>query len=62
MDAAKHFATLQARAALAQVALVQTTDDHERPLYVASRWALCKSFSQLADVEIWLDRVTGVRA
>ena len=55
----KHFATLQARAALEQVVLLQTTNDHEQPLYVASRWAMCKAFGSLDEVEVWLARVTG---
>ena len=55
----KRFATLQARAALAQVVLMQTTDDHDQPLYVASRWAMCKAFGSLDEVETWLARVTG---
>lgn len=55
----KRFANLQATCAfLHGIALVRTTDDRERPLFVASRAELCKSFSSLGDVEQWLDRVT----
>ncbi len=53
-DTRKRFSTLQARAALMQVALVQTTNDREQPLFVVSRWALTKSFSSLDEVEAWL--------
>lgn len=59
---AKHFATLQARAALHGITLIQSTDDRDRPLYVASRWALTRDFDSLLAVSQWLDRVTGVPA
>lgn len=53
----KRIASATARAALAGVVLAQTTDDHERPLFIAARAELCKSFQSVDDVEAWLDRV-----
>lgn len=54
---AKRQATAQARAALAGITLHVLTGDDGRPEYIATRWAMTKSFSDLADVERWLDRV-----
>jgi hypothetical protein len=56
---AKRLATLKARCALVGIALVESTDDHDRPVYVVSRWAMCKQLDSLAAVEQWLLRVTG---
>lgn len=53
----KRFATLQARAALASVAAILTEGDDGRPQIIVSRWALCRSFTSLDDLEDWLDRV-----
>lgn len=58
-EAAKHLATLKARCALAGVALTESTDDHGRPVFVASRWALTRQFESLNDLDQWVDRVTG---
>lgn len=60
--AQKTFATLQARAALAGVTLYDIDGDFGTPVYVCSRWALTKSFDDLAAVEAWLDRVDGTNA
>lgn len=59
---AKRQATAQARAALAGIKLHILTGDSGLPEYVATRWALTKSFSDIADVERWLDMVTGKAA
>jgi hypothetical protein len=56
---AKRLATLKARCALEGVALVESTDDHDRPVFVVSRWAMCKQLDSLSAVEQWLMRVTG---
>jgi hypothetical protein len=56
----KRVATVQARCALTGVALTITTDDRERPLYVASRDEMCKSFLGLEEVEAWLERTAEV--
>lgn len=58
---AKRPATAQARAALAGIALHILTGDDGRPEYVATKWALTKAFTDIADVELWLDRV-GARS
>lgn len=58
----KAFATLQARAALAGVALHRLEDDRGRDVFIVSRWALTRQFDDIAAVEAWLDRVTGQRA
>lgn len=55
----KHFATQQARAALAGVTLHQLEGDFGLPIYVATRWAMTKQLESLDEVEHWLDRVTG---
>ena len=58
----KRVATAQARAALAGVVLHDIEGDDGRPLYIASRWALTRSFSEIEDVERWLDHVCGKTA
>ena len=54
---ADRFATVQARAALAGIVLAATEDDHGRPLFVASRWAMTKAFCSLDEVEAWMDDI-----
>ena len=58
----KQFATLQARCALAEVALHQLENDHGQKVYVVSRWALTHELQDLDAVASWLDRVTGVKS
>lgn len=58
---AKKLATATARAALAGITLQVIEGDDGRPEMVASRWALSKRFNDLADVERWLDQVTGAK-
>jgi hypothetical protein len=58
----KRFATLQARAALAGVALAAIEDDAGRPAYVMTRWALTRQLDSLDAVERWLDQLTGAAA
>ena len=55
----KRVATAQARAALAGVVLHDIEGDDGRRVYIASRWALTRSFAEIEDVERWLDRVCG---
>lgn len=55
----KRESTLKARCALAGVALVASTDDHDRRVYVVSRWAMCKQLGSLDEVEQWIARVGG---
>lgn len=53
----KRLATLKARACLAGVRLYEIEGDNGRPLYVATRWALTRSFEDLDAVSRWLDTV-----
>jgi len=55
----KRFLTLQARAALAGVMLIASTNDNGAPVYIASRWALCRELPDLDAAEHWLGMVTG---
>lgn len=55
----KLFNTLQARAALKEIALHALEADNGRTVYIATRWALTKQLDSLEEVEAWLDRVTG---
>lgn len=59
---AKAEATLIARAALAGVVVVRIEADDGRPQWIASRWALTRSFDNLDQLGAWLDRVTGTPA
>ena len=61
-DVRKTLATLRARAALVGVALVPSTDDHDRPVYIASRWGLTRQLDSLEEVEVFLKRVGGPKA
>ena len=58
----KQFATLQARCALAEVALHQLENAHGSTVYIVSRWALTHELQDLDAVASWLDRVTGVKS
>lgn len=51
--------TIRARCALAGITLHVTEDDLGKPLFIASRWAMTRSFSSAEEVEAWLARVTG---
>ena len=53
----KRLATARARAALRGIALHALDDDRGRTLLVASVDGLTRSFSDLAEVEAWLDQV-----
>lgn len=58
----KLFSTLQARAALAGVALSRMQDDRGNEVFIASKWALTKQLSTLAEVEHLLVRIGGQHA
>ena len=58
----KQFATLQARCALAEVALHQLENDHGQKVYIVSRWALTHELPDLDGVTSWLDRVFGLKS
>ena len=62
MSTDKQFATLQARCALAEVALHQLENDHGNAVYIVSRWALTRELQDLDAVASWLDRETGVKS
>lgn len=55
----KRLATLIARAALAGVVLHHTEGDFVPDIFIVSRWALTREFTDLDAVEHWLDLVTG---
>lgn len=55
----KREATAQARAALAGITLHITTADDGRREFIATRWSLTRSFSDIGEVEGWLRAVTG---
>lgn len=59
--ARKRVATAQARAALRGMTLCCIEGDDGRPLFIASFHALTRSFTDLAEVEAWLERVDSRR-
>lgn len=59
---AKRLATLIARAALVGVIVHRSESDFGGEEFIASRWALTKSFNTLDALEAWLNRVTGKTA
>lgn len=58
----KAIVTLQARAALLGIALVPSTDDHDRPVFIASQWGMTRQLDTVEDVEAFLKRVGGSKA
>lgn len=58
----KAFATLQARAALAGVALSRLDDDRGLPMFVASKWALTRQLASLEEVASFLAKIGGDHA
>lgn len=58
----KTWATLQARAALVEVSLVRSTDDRDRPIFIASKWALTTRLDSVEAVETFLRRIGGPAA
>ena len=57
--ARKPWLNLQARYLLQKFHASLLDGDDGKPLLVVSRWALCKSFTDLAVAEAWLKRVGG---
>lgn len=60
----KRLATAKARACLAGIQLHDLEGDDGQPMFVVSRWNLTRwnltrCFSELSEVESWLDFVTG---
>lgn len=58
----KRASTAKARAAMLGIVVHVLQGDDGRPEWIATRWALTKSFRDLAEFEGWLDRVDGRRA
>lgn len=58
----KQFATLQARAALRGIVLVESHTERGAIEYIASLHSMTKAFSSLAEVDSWLLMVEGRRA
>lgn len=58
-EQAKRLCTLIARAALVGVTVHRIESDFGGEEFIASKWALCKSFSTMDALEAWLDRVVG---
>ncbi len=59
MTAPKPWTTAQARATLAGFRAALIDDDHGQPMLVVCRWNLTRSFSDLAEFDVWLTRATG---
>ena len=55
----KQLDTLRARCALAGIALHVSHDDRCHVMFIASLWAMTRSFSSLEEVKQWLVTVTG---
>ena len=55
-------ATLKARAALVGVVLHVIDDDRGSPLFVASKWAMTRQMTSVAEVEFFLRGIGGPNA
>lgn len=62
MSQQKLFATLQARAALRGIVLVESHTETGSVEWIASKHAMTKAFSSLAEVDSWMLMVEGRRA
>lgn len=58
-DDAKRLATLVARAAMAGVTVHRIESDFGGEEFIATKWALTKSFSSMDALQAWMDRVSG---
>lgn len=58
-DPAKRLSTLVARAALVGVIVHRIESDFGGEEFIATKWALTKSFSSMDALEAWLDKVIG---
>jgi hypothetical protein len=58
----KRLSTAIARAALAGVVLHHIEGDFVPHVFLATKWALTREFTDLDAVERWLDLVTGKKA
>lgn len=57
---AKRFATLAARAALTGATLHRIDADDGSPCFVLTKWHLTRPLGTLADVEVWLENLSGM--
>lgn len=62
VDDGKRWATLQARCALAGLAVTRSQDDAGRTVYIASKWALTRQCADLDEVEQLLRTIGGPSA
>lgn len=60
--AAKRLSTAIARAALVGVIVHRIEGDFLPEVFIATKWALTREFTDLSALEAWLDRVTGKTA
>ena len=58
----KRLATLTARAALAGITMHHIEGDFVPNIFLVTKWALTREFTDLDAVECWLDMVTGKKA
>jgi hypothetical protein len=58
----KRLATLTARAALVGVTLHRIEGDFLPEVFIVSRWAMTREFTDMDALEAWLNRVTGKSA
>lgn len=58
-EQAKRLSTLIARAALVGVIVSRVESDWAGEEFIATKWALTKTFSSMDGLEAWLDRVDG---
>lgn len=57
----KRFSTLCARAALAGITLRHLEGDFGPNLFIVSKWTLTRQFTEMRELEKWLDMVTGTK-
>jgi len=55
----KRYATLQARAAMRGIVLVESHTERGRPQWIASLHAMTRAFDSLDELDTWLCRVEG---
>ena len=58
-EQAKRLATLAARAAMVGVTVHRIEGDFLSEVFICSRWALTREFTDMDSLELWLGRVDG---
>jgi hypothetical protein len=61
-EGAKRLSTAVARAALKGVIVHRIEGDFLPEVFIATKWALTREFTDLGALEAWLDRVLGKTA